>query len=83
MIKTQILCDICERPLQVIGNSYYKYSTKECNTSEVFPHLCKSCADKLDIAFRHMRAETKKQAELAEKFAKVNKERKEKLGSEG
>lgn len=83
MIKTQILCDICERPLQVIGNSYYKYSTKECNTDEVFPHLCKPCADKLDIAFRHMRVEAKKQAELAEKFAKANKERKEKLGSEG
>ena len=80
MIKTQILCEICDRPLQVIGNSYYKYSTKECNTSEVFPHLCKSCADKLDIAFRHMRAEAKKQAELAEKYARVNKERKRDAG---
>lgn len=85
MIK--ICCDFCERPLDVqktdLGEFHMLSVTKEVYTKDLYPHLCKSCATKIDeIIQRHKNDVTNKQI-LAEKFAKINKERREKLNSKG
>lgn len=92
MIKTQVLCDVCEKPFPtrieetdfgpvecVAGFS----KTKEWDTRKLFPHLCDSCALKMDSALLKFKDETTLEALINARNRKINDERKKKLGTEG
>lgn len=59
------------------------YRTKRLSTRKLFPHLCKSCAKKLDYIFLMTNTTWMSQAEIALEATKVNQERREKLGTKG
>ena len=84
MIKTVVYCDFCEKPIPEDENdNVYLHKTKEFDTRAKYPHLCNSCAFKLDDVMRDYKLELAHQASLASKFKQINKERKERLGTEG
>ena len=43
-----VVCDFCNRPLDVVDGAYKTYRTKEVNTKDILPCLCETCANKLD-----------------------------------
>lgn len=49
-MAVKIVCDFCDRPLEfdISHKNYIIYHTKRLNTRKLFPHLCKSCTEKLD-----------------------------------
>ena len=92
MIVNQILCDVCGRPFRfhercrdqskevtVVGLS----RTKEWDTRSLFPHLCKGCAAKIDLALAAQKNGLDTRRILLERFREINEERKEKLGTKG
>lgn len=85
MIK--ICCDFCERPLDIqktdLGEFHVLSVTKEVHTKDLYPHLCKSCATQIDIIARRYKNGVTSKKILAEKFARINAERREKLNSKG
>lgn len=84
MIKTQIICDFCEKPIPVneSGNCY-NFRTVKIDTRKQYPHMCKKCADRIDDILKDYEKDMIYRANLGSKFAQINKERKEKLGTEG
>lgn len=86
-----INCDFCERPLPVEtiddrGETieYTKLShTKEWKTRSIFPHLCPSCAEKIDIVLRKYKEDVPKEMLLAKHYAKLNEQRRSMTGSKG
>lgn len=84
MIKSVVYCDFCEKPLPYADPCVVTlYKTKEFDTHEKFPHMCESCARKIDDIIRDYKADAAHKASLASMFAQINKERKERLGTEG
>ena len=89
-MSIKICCDFCDKPLEIVeseradGCSYAKYyATKELNTTKIFPNLCENCAMKLDDALKYARGEWIKQLNISSRNAEINKERRERLGTEG
>ena len=84
-MAVKIVCDFCGRPLEFDADrgSYIMYYTKRLNTRKLLPHLCKSCADKLDDILLMTNATWMSQAEIADRVTKPNRERREKLGAKG
>lgn len=80
-MAVKIVCDFCDRPLEFDGERYTMYKTKKVNTLALFPHLCKSCADKLDKMFCSL--EMAKRKDFIEKTNEVNQARRERLGTKG
>lgn len=80
-MAVKIVCDFCDRPLEFDGERFTMYKTKKVNTLALFPHLCKSCADKLDDIFTSL--EMIKQRDFIEKMKEVNQARRERLGTKG
>ena len=78
-----VVCDFCSRPLDVVDGAYKTYHMKELNTKDILPCLCKTCADKLDRIIAESRARLMKQGEIADRVTKLNKERREELGTSG
>ena len=81
------VCDFCERPLLIrnfegVDAAGY-YVTKEWNTKSLFPCLCESCAGKLDAAIKKVKDEAALNSLIAARNAKLNAERKQKLGTKG
>ena len=83
MIKTQVICDFCERPLTPIDNIYLIEKPIEYDTRDMFPHMCINCAKKLDRVLVAYRKDIMYRSELGSKFARINKERKQRLGTKG
>lgn len=75
------VCDFCDKPLEYDGDRYVIYRTKQLDTRNVLPHLCKSCAEKLDDIFA--RLYTPKRIDILEKATELNKARRERLGTKG
>lgn len=85
------VCDFCERPLplettetfhgpmEYIKNSY----THEVNTRKLFPHLCESCALKIDEAVSLAKIEWLKQIDISDRNIRINALRREVLGTKG
>lgn len=48
------MCDFCDRPLELEDGRYVIYRTKQINTRKLLPHLCKTCAEKLDDIFENL-----------------------------
>lgn len=80
-MAVKIVCDFCDKPLEFDGERFTIYKTRRVNTLALFPHLCKSCADKLDDIFASL--EMVKQRERIEKMKEVNQARRERLGTNG
>ena len=78
-----VVCDFCSRPLDVVDGAYKTYRTKEVNTKDILPYLCETCANKLDEIIAESRARLMKQGEIADRVTKLNKERREELGTSG
>ena len=78
-----VVCDFCNRPLDVVDGAYKTYRTKEVNTKDILPCLCGTCANKLDEIIAESRARLMKQGEIADRVTKLNKERREELGTSG
>ena len=49
-MAVKVVCDFCNRPLEfdLERGSYVLYRTKQIDTRDLLPHLCKTCAEKLD-----------------------------------
>lgn len=81
------VCDFCDKPLEYDGSRYVIYRTKQFDTRDVLPHLCKSCAEKLDDIFLETKTRLMAGKEFEERvtnlYSKVNKARRERLGTKG
>lgn len=75
------VCDFCDKPLEYDGSRYVIYRTKQLDTRDVLPHLCKSCANKLDDIFA--RLYVPERMDLLEKATELNQARRERLGTKG
>lgn len=82
-MSVKIVCDFCDKPLEIEDDRCVVYFTKKIYTRNLFPHLCKNCAEKLDlVADIEPRIKMARKA-LLEKSARINQERREKLGTKG
>lgn len=81
------VCDFCDKPLEYDGDRYVIYRTKQLDTRSVLPHLCKSCAEKLDDIFLETKTRLVSSKEFEERvtdlYSQVNKARRERLGTKG
>lgn len=84
-MAVKVVCDFCNRPLEfdLERGSYVLYRTKQIDTRKLLPHLCKTCAEKLDDILIESRTRLMSQAEIADRVTKINQERREKLGTKG
>lgn len=80
-MSVKVVCDFCDRPLEFEDNRYVIYRTKQLDTRDIFPHLCRSCAEKLDDIFA--RLYVPERMNLLEKVTELNKARRERLGTKG
>lgn len=84
MIKTQVICDFCEKPLSDDGHgNVYLHRTKVFDTHKQYPHMCVRCANRIDDILMVYKEDAAHRAGLASMFAQINKERREQLGTEG
>lgn len=84
-MAVKVVCDFCNRPLEfdLERKSYVLYHTKQIDTRDLLPHLCKTCAEKLDDILIESKTRWMSQAEIADRVTKINQERREKLGTKG
>jgi hypothetical protein len=75
------VCDFCDKPLEYENSRYVIYRTKWLDTRNILPHLCRSCANKLDDIFA--RLYVPERMDLLEKATELNKARRERLGTKG
>lgn len=76
-------CDFCDKPLEFVDGRYVIYRTKELNTRDLLPCLCKRCADGLDTIIAESRMRLMAQGEIVQRVTKLNKARRERLGTKG
>lgn len=83
----EICCDFCERvlPKEYFEDTEYSKTARtwEVKTVDIFPHLCPSCAEKLDMVVRKYKDSVTKERILAEQYARLNEERKKQTRSNG
>lgn len=84
-MSVRICCDFCEKPLEASGYDHIvkNYRTKELNTGDLLPHLCETCAKKLDGILIEAKKRWMSQAEITERVMKLNNERRAELGTSG
>lgn len=84
-MAVKVVCDFCDRPLEFDQerDSYVLYRTKQIDTRKLLPHLCKTCAEKLDDILIESRTRLMSRAEIIKRVTKLNRERREKLGTKG
>lgn len=84
-MAVKVVCDFCDRPLEFDQErgSYVLYRTKQIDTRKLLPHLCKTCAEKLDDILIESRTRLMSRAEIIKRVTKLNRERREKLGTKG
>ena len=44
-MAVKVICDFCDKPLEMEDGRYVIYYTKRLNTRKIFRHLCKNCAE--------------------------------------
>ena len=85
-------CDFCDRQLPMKlscdENGVKRIKSelalpKKIDIHEYFPHLCESCARKIDTIVDLYRVGEIKKTRAAERFAKINQERRVKLWTKG
>jgi hypothetical protein len=84
-MAAKVVCDFCDRPLELdeCGRHVF-YFTKRLNTRDRFRHLCKSCAEKLDMVIELAEDDTRERLNrYGWHWSKLNKARRERLGTKG
>ena len=80
----KVCCDICERPMVVEdGNTIKLFRTREIDTRKLYPNMCENCSNKIDEAVRYDRNRYMRKSEILARMNRLNKERKERLRTEG
>ena len=82
-MAVKVVCDFCDKPLELEDGRYVIYHTKQLNTRKIFKHLCKNCADKLDIVIKLTEDATRERCLYIGHWKKINEERCEQLGMKG
>lgn len=77
------VCDFCDKPLDFEDGRYLIYHTKRLNTRKVFRYLCKNCADKLDAIIEFSEDATRERCQNFGHWARINKARRERVGTKG
>ena len=77
------VCDFCDKPLECEDGRYVIYHTKRLDTHKIFGHLCKNCADKLDVVIEIAEDATRERCQDFGHWVKINKARRERLGTKG
>lgn len=80
-MSVKVVCDFCDKPLEFEDKGYVVYRTKQLDTRDILPNLCRSCAEKLDDIFA--RLYVLERMDLLEKATELNKARRERLGTKG
>lgn len=80
-MAVKIVCDFCERPLEIEADRYVFYRAKSPIVRRRYKRLCKSCADKLNDIFDEKILN--KTIDVRRKMIELNKVRREKLGTKG
>ena len=84
MIELSVFCDFCSNRMPGDENNNVQlFKTKEIDTRKLFPHLCENCANKLDEAVRFDRKQYISKSGLAARMARINAERKARIGTKG
>lgn len=92
MIKTQVHCDLCDKPFatKIEETKYGRVETieglsrtKVWNTRKQFPHLCECCALKIDNALLEIQNDMLRESKLIARNKKLNDERREQFGTSG
>lgn len=86
-MSVKVCCDFCNQPLNFEVKDGKKrfifYNTKELNTRDLLPCLCKRCADGLDKIIAESRTRLMVQGEIVQRVSELNKARRERLGTKG
>lgn len=86
-MAVKVVCDFCDKPLEYEDGRYVIYRTKQLDTRSILPHLCRSCANKLDKLWAETKARKMAKEEFEERvtdlYSQVNKARRERLGTKG
>ena len=82
-MAVKVVCDFCDKPLELDDGRYVIYHTKQLNTRKIFKHLCKNCADKLDTVIEHVEVTTRERCQDFGHWEKINNARRERLGTKG
>lgn len=82
-MAVKMVCDFCDKPLELEDGRYVIYHTKQLNTRKIFKHLCKNCADKLDMVIKLTEDATRERCQDFGHWKKINKARREQLGTKG
>ena len=76
----KVVCDFCNKPLELEDGRYVIYHTKQLNTRKIFKHLCKKCSDKLDMVIKLTEDATRERCQDFGHWKKINKEASVELG---
>ena len=84
-------CDWCDKqlPVTITGSGENKKITAELryprqvNVRTFFPHLCESCARKIDMIVELSQDSEYSKSNILKLHAKINEERRRKLGTKG
>ena len=85
-------CDWCDKqlPVTITGEDGVDkkitaelYFPREINVRKYFPHLCESCARKIDNLVRLSRDSYFGAASVMDRYSEINKARREQLGTKG
>lgn len=84
MIKMTVYCDFCEKPIPEDENdNVHLQFTKEVNTKDMYRHLCKNCAEKLDKVMLCCKKKWLDEGDKVAQIAERNAARRELLGTKG
>lgn len=86
-MSLRVICYLCERPIPIEHHWPEDFvqdaRTLEVNTTKLFPHLCKSCASKIDMAVLLAKQEWLKQIDISDRNSRINTLRRNALGTKG
>ena len=91
MIDNRVLCDVCSKELQLedVDTPFgpvkvvKTYKTKEWNTKQILPHLCETCAMKIDNVLLKAKNDTLEAQRISQRNAKLNAARRKQFNTKG
>lgn len=90
-MAVKIVCDFCDKPLEIEyvdtdfgqAEAFKRCIPKDRYMRKLFRVLCRNCSDKLDLVTDFMKSEWLKEIDISDKNARLNKARREVLGTKG
>ena len=91
MIINSVVCDICgkELPLKDVDTPFgpvkvvMTNKTKEWNTKSILPHLCETCAVKIDNVLLKAKNDVLEEQRIIKRNAALNTARRERMNTKG